>query len=151
MRRIVLTAMLAALIGCGIDEAKFEPTYRAGKALQSAVETSVNLIRYTELVQALDAEVSIVRDRAAGGSEEDLVKLYEDAVKSYKDALVIWQLKVEGQADVIFRGPTLDKMLEPYDVAFDKNDMAPAEATMRKIWPVASARLDKANNQLNGR
>jgi hypothetical protein len=148
MRRIVLTAMLTSLVACGIDKTKFEPTYRAGKTLQSAVETSVNLIRYTELVQALDAEVSIVRDRASGAKEKELVTLYEEALRSYKDALVIWQLKVEGRADVIFRGPTLDKLLEPYDVTFE-NDMAPAEATMRKIWPVASARLDRANARLN--
>ena len=148
MKRAVLAAMLIFSVGCGIDKTKFEPAYRSGKTLQSAVETGVNLIRYTELIQALDAEVSILKDRASGAQEKELASLYEEALRSYKDALVIWQLKVEGRADVIVRGPTLDKLLEPYDVAFE-NDMAPAEATMRKIWSVASARLDRANAQLN--
>jgi len=150
-------AVVACLLlaSCGVDQKKFDGAYRAGKAVQAAVNSGVNMTRYSELLQVLTTETSIAKDHEKGSAEKKLVEAYESAATSYGHALVLWHLKVEGPTDWIDMGPTLDKMLAPYtDIKFDQSVPGSKrvfiELAMQAIWKVASSKLDAANALLTG-
>lgn len=140
--------------GCGIDEKRFDGVYRSGKALEAAVDSGVTLLHYRELIQAFDTEVSIVNDRARGRAEKELVDKYEAAAQSYHHALLVWRLKVDGESDWIYSGPTLDKALAEYTIKWEgSSDLkrASVEASLPIIWAVAKVKLATANDVLNGK
>ena len=145
---------MLALSACDrTDSQKFDAVYRSGKAIESAVSSGTNIIKYRELLQAMDAEISILKDRAKGPKELKLLELYESAARSYTDALVLWQLKIEGGSDFLYLGPTLEKMLKPYDIRYEgDSDLrhGSSSAAIKIIWEEASKRLNAANALLHG-
>ena len=66
---IVVMAFLSS--SCGrFDRTKFEPSYRAGKALESAIAVGVNYQKLSELTQTFATEIAIATDAAKTEDEK---------------------------------------------------------------------------------
>jgi cytochrome c2 len=90
----VLTALMVAfLIGCKakIDQEKFDPLNRAGRAIQGALQSGVSYPRFTELLQAFSTEVLVAQDKVNSDVETELVKSYSDAFSIYSDSAELWR------------------------------------------------------------
>ena len=103
-----MLACTFAVACVGSDRKKFEGIHRAGIAVSSAIVKGVNASRYRELVLELEAQLAILKGRASGSTEMEIVDKYDDATRAYRAALAVWTLKVEGQSDRVFAGGTLD-------------------------------------------
>ena len=67
---------------------------------------------------------------------------------------MLWQLKIEGGSDFLYLGPTLEKMLKPYNIRYEgDSDLrhGSSSAWIKSIiWEEASKRLNAANALLHG-
>jgi hypothetical protein len=151
---VVLVACLS-IAACGrTDRKKFDATYRAGKVLATATDGGVNAVKYRELVTSFEAQISVVRRRATGEDERELVDQFEDALKAYRAALAVWTLKIDGQSDWVYSGPGLEELLKPYDIPFGAGPSGlkrlSADNAMKEIWRIAKAKLEVANTTYSG-
>ena len=156
VRCVAIVLACTVVLACGgPDRKKFEGTRRAGVAISTAVGKGVSAPRYRELVLQLEAQLAILKGRAVGPQETEIVEKYDDATRAYRAALAVWTLKVEGQSDRVFAGGTLDRLLAPYDIPFAEGAsgirQTSADVAMRHIWAIAGAKLETANNALNSK
>src|SRR5262245_8065148 len=91
-----------SVIGCHLDSAavrvdkvKLEPVYRSAKALESSISVGVNYAHCSELLQQLNTELSIARDKSSTPSEREILDNYAEAIPIYRDSLALWTLKIE--------------------------------------------------------
>lgn len=101
--RNLLWLMTVALVACksapppsvpprpALDQAKFEPLYRAGKAVEGSLAVGMNALRMSELEQALSTEIAVANDRAKTEHEKDLVLAYTAALVVLHDATTFWK------------------------------------------------------------
>ncbi len=97
---ISLLIFLLAAVACSkpqkkaaIDQAKFEPLYRAAKAVQGSTSVGVNYLKFSELLQTFATELSIAKDKAQTANEKKLVEMYAGVLTDYSDSLSIWTAK----------------------------------------------------------
>lgn len=102
LRVCAIAVVLAVLCSCStgvqrersvkIDQAKFEPLYRAGKMAQASVHVGISIDDLRKECQALAAELSIARDRVTGPEEARVVSAFAQSVSAYVDSQRFWQL-----------------------------------------------------------
>lgn len=154
---LVVAATMSA--ACGIDQKRFEPLYRAGKAISGATEVGATLVEYRELMQSLATEIEVAEDRASSSDELQLVAFYKDALAAYRDAATMWQAKIElasafrdkpprimlgprsGPSEAFF-GPLVDK----YDLrlSVDASNTIAVDEMQQEMWRIASEHIAAA-------
>jgi hypothetical protein len=154
-RGIVVLVACMLIAACGrTDRKKFDATYRAGRILSTATDRGVDAVKYRELVASFEAQISVVRRRADGEDERELVDQFEDALKAYRAALAVWTLKIDGQSDWVYSGPAIEELLKPYDIPFGEGPSGlkrlSADNAMKEIWRIAKAKLEVANSTYSG-
>jgi hypothetical protein len=90
---LAVVAIVGAL-GCRIDRVdqdRFEPLYRAGKAIGGSTAVGVNQMRFSELLQNLATEVLVASDRAQTDSEKRMTAAYAEAMEIYRQSLEVWR------------------------------------------------------------
>ncbi len=113
-RLLVAAAVCVCAAGCGggVDQQKFDRVFKAGKALQSAVQSSGSGPVHAELrdrLKEFDAEIDAVRDHTIGIHEADAVKAYADAADAYRYFLRFRTLDAEVDTrQIVLKGPNLE-------------------------------------------
>jgi hypothetical protein len=139
-----------------IDQTKFEPLYRAAKAIDASLSVSITLPDYRKGIQAMATEVSIAKDKAVAPEEQKLVELYSDTLSVYQDGLEIWDKKLELQAKYEFSKaiPCATEQITQIANRYNLNCIEwPGSSgivvipndTLQYLWAVAGTRLRKAN------
>jgi hypothetical protein len=98
LRASGLFAAFLAVSCSGVDRAKFEPAYRAGKALEVEISSGVNMAEAERLLKAFQTEVAMLNGRANGQKELDCFAALDSAAAAFKDFLDIRSLDLRGDA-----------------------------------------------------
>jgi hypothetical protein len=143
MRESLLSTILVFSLAVGAnasEQLKFEPLYRAGKAIEGATASGVGFVKFSELTQAFTTELLVANDRAATDKERQIVALYATAAQAYVDSLTIWRANIQtsGAAEVL---PNVQPLFKRYRLT----DRVGNEATLQIIWSVAGKALKKAD------
>lgn len=166
MRNALVVWLVLSSVGCGlghktapakaspsptIDQARFEPLYRSGKAVEGAMSTGVSLIQFSELLQNLATEVGIAKDKATRPDELAMVGRFNEALATLVLSRQTWQDSNAEDAQQIWAIalPMLQAASRTYfsDAAGAKAAIAEAEAAQtRWAQEVATrgARVQKA-------
>jgi hypothetical protein len=144
-----------------MDQQKFEPLYRAGKAIEGATSVGVSYLKLGELLQGLATEVLVYKDRTNGEEEELLVALHAKALQIYKDSLVVWKPKIdtgETLAPNVYGGREVSLLVDQYNLDAEANTRTPdlviikdGDAALRKMWSVADLQLQRAELVYKGK
>jgi len=119
-----------------VNQKLFEPTYRAAKTLQGATTTGLTHAKYSELLQALATELSIVKDqRPAGEQNIKLLALFEETLGHYEAAGIFWKAKLDGPT----RGATRAVKGIPIYFEKQKSDDAKLKLAERYELPITKA------------
>jgi len=157
MRRLPFIFVLAFVAGCSgkVDQQKFDPLYRAGKAIESATSLGVNILKYRELVQDLATEVSIGNDRASSGREKKMVALFGEALAAYKDAETVWGTKLKATRSqlTVSEYPELGRIVSDYPI--NGLGVGPSfefwpDPAIQVIWQRAGAKVRAAIAEYTG-
>ncbi len=140
-----------------IDQAKFEPLYRAGKTVQASLAVGLTHQRFGELQQAFATEISIGNDKAATENERALVAAYHAALMTLQESGLIWKHKLDNarydfipEGRVYMEAP-LFPIAEKYGLAQRVHDPhgkpwhSVSEDGIQTIWTRAGQELDYAN------
>jgi hypothetical protein len=77
------------------DSNKFEALHRSAVTLSSATEVGLNLTQFLGMLQALQAEASIVAEKTTSPAERRVLDSYNDLINIYKDSYIVWQVDIE--------------------------------------------------------
>lgn len=113
VRLLVAAAVCVCVAGCGgVDQQKFDRVFKAGKALQSEVQSSGSGPVRAELrdhLKEFDTEIDAVRDHTIGIHEADALKAYADAADAYRYFLRFRTLDAEEDTrQILLKGPNLE-------------------------------------------
>ncbi len=150
---VLAVGLLLSACGSGVNKAKCEGLYRAGKGIEGAVSVGVNLIGYRELLQKLATEISIAADSAASDSEREMVTAYRDALVAYKDAETIWSKSLSGPSRLNAFDPEIKRIAGEYPIdgeGVGANFSFDAKAAVQTIWQTAQRELTRGNRVYNG-
>ena len=142
MMKTALIAVAAGLLtvtaGCsGIDQKKLEPVYRSAKAVEAGATAGVSYMQFRELLQPLQTELAIARDRVSNEAERGLVADYGKAADLYQDSAALWALKIE-------HGPFLSDdgaataLATKHGLRRTEIGTIDADAGIRSIWAQAA-------------
>jgi membrane-bound lytic murein transglycosylase B len=82
-------AGLLLCAACSPDRTKLEPVYRAAKTIEGTAGVGITAARLAELVQQLNTEIGIARDKRLTPTETQAIEAYADGVAICQDALVL--------------------------------------------------------------
>ena len=113
VRLLVAAAVCVCVAGCGgVDQQKFDRVFKAGKALQSEMQSSGSGPMRAELrdrLKEFDTEIDAVRDHTIGIHEADALKAYADAADAYRYFLRFRTLDAEEDTrQILLKGPNLE-------------------------------------------
>lgn len=108
MRNALVALLVVSSVGCGpgsvaapakaapspaptIDQVKFEPLYRSGKAIEGALGTGVSLMKFGELLQNMATEIGIAKDKATRPDEIAMVSQFGQALAMFVSSRQTWQ------------------------------------------------------------
>jgi hypothetical protein len=94
MKRLIVSLILFSASPL-FAQSKFEPTYRAGKTLQIAIDNGVAYAKFNELLQAFATEISIAQDKSTTDAEKAVVLLFDDSLAGYKDSKALWDCQLQ--------------------------------------------------------
>jgi hypothetical protein len=86
--------MLAGLTSCSW-QAKFEPLYRAARALDGALAVGTSYADFNALLQRFATEMIVADDRAQSQGEKELVGSYRDLFVTYKESATVWKHQID--------------------------------------------------------
>ena len=149
MREALLSTIVVFSLAVGAnasEQLKFEPLYRAGKAIEGATAVGVGFVKFSELTQAFTTELLVAKDRAATDKERQIVALYATAAQAFVDSLTIWRANIQtaGAAEVLLN-------VQPLFERYRLTDRVGNEAALQIIWSVAGKALKKADLAYAGR
>lgn len=143
-----------------ISRSKFEPVYRASKAIQAATGTGVTYEKFGELLQALSAEIAIAKDQELNQHEVHLMKLYDEALTHYRVSSELWSAKLQA-TNKIWKGgiPLMDTLAgvpETYDIPTSPQGEFPnvfilPSNSIQIVWQKADTVVDQATEVYYGR
>jgi hypothetical protein len=109
---MALVAACAVVISCGgVDQQKFDRIYKAGKALQTEVESNSGLPRpqSRDLLKEFDAEIAALSDHTIGKRESEALQAYTDAANAYRYFLRFRVLDLDvDSSQMLLKGPNLE-------------------------------------------
>jgi hypothetical protein len=109
---MALVAACAVVISCGgVDQQKFDRIYKAGKALQTEVESNSGLPRpqSRDLLKEFDAEIAALSDHTIGKRESEALQAYADAANAYRYFLRFRVLDLDvDSSQMLLKGPNLE-------------------------------------------
>jgi hypothetical protein len=109
---MALVAACAVVISCGgVDQQKFDRIYKAGKALQTEVESNSGLPRpqSRDLLKEFDAEIAALSDHTIGKRESEALQAYADAANAYRYFLRFRVLDLDvDSSQILLKGPNLE-------------------------------------------
>jgi RNase P/RNase MRP subunit p29 len=113
MRRpIALAVACAFTCACGgVDQAKFEGVFKAGKALQAEVQASGGALnsQSRDRLKQFDTEIDALRDRTIGTHEADVLQAFAEAADAYRYFLRFRALDPEaGTGQILLKGPNIE-------------------------------------------
>ena len=121
-RTIALIAACAFVVACGgVDKQKFDAAVKAGKVLQSDVESTHGQIgpEFRDHLKQFDTEISALQDKAIGRREVDAVKAFTEAGDAYRYFLRFRVLDLNKDSTQIeVKGPNLE-VAERYKLPID--------------------------------
>lgn len=82
-----------------ITQRIFEPVYRASKTLQGATNAGVNMLKFSELMQAFATEIAIAKDQQMNELDKQLIGLYDEAFGALQFSAVLWKAKNEAHQE----------------------------------------------------
>ncbi|MDP2924202.1 MAG: hypothetical protein Q8O30_10870 [Candidatus Omnitrophota bacterium] len=151
-----------------IKKNKFEGVYRAAKTIVSAVNVGVNFMKFNELVQNFETELSILKDKKLTGAEERISELYDQASKMYEDSLALWDAMIRHNVDKPGHMTGTDKrillallpMLAKYGIEVKTEETFSErwgkstiyflpKNSLQLIWSKAQEEIDQANKFLH--
>ena len=154
IRAVSLVGLAALTLGCqatgstkdtvGLDRAKMEPLYRSAKAIESSVGVGVNYSKLSELLQNLNLELSIAKDKQLRPDERALVDAYAEAVPVYKDSLALWGLKIE-KGRILSSYGQAEELAQKYNIKHEATTTIDADLGMQIIWAKAGEAVAKGN------
>lgn len=151
---LFLTGVVGACSGCtnpDVDRTKFDATYRAAKAVESAANVGVNYQRFSEVVQAFTTELSIAKDKATSDKERELVSSYTKALDPYRDSLTVWAWKIEhGPVLTSYNDVRLADFMRKYNVTPYATGNWNADKAIQATFAEGAVRLKQANELLTG-
>ncbi|MGI8785170.1 MAG: hypothetical protein ACR2L2_16150 [Acidobacteriota bacterium] len=83
------------------DKTKFEGVYRAAKAVEGASNSGVNCLKFSELLQSLATELSILSDKISTEQEKELAALYVAVSATYQDSSMLWKAKLDTKYHIL--------------------------------------------------
>ena len=147
LKKIFYSFLVCLLfIGCSrsIDQEKFNNVNRATKAVQGAIMTGVNYMKFSELLQNMGTEILIIKDKLRTEKEKELLKQYVDVYEMYKDSLDVWNKKIQASNEFELAHYTKDRDLLPYAKKYNVEIFRPShDDVIQTIWRKASERIQK--------
>jgi hypothetical protein len=164
LERTFLTLLLLnlfAALSCGwfkptVDQAKFEPAYKAMKSIQGATAVGVNYMRFGELLGNFATEVSIAADKTASDKEREILVHYATVLVIYNDSYTIWRTSLSSsRSELLPQGrlviseeiaPIVDKYYLPlkfhtfYGINYRSIDL---HSSLQKLWDQASTKMNR--------
>jgi hypothetical protein len=153
MRPLSPTLLLAVLMtwGCssGVDHAGFDTLNRAALTVREQVGVGVNLVQYRTLIGSYSTELALAAEKAANQPEHQFVALHGQALRAYRDALTVWEAKIEAGTETLGSGRK-DLAAFPDQYALEGTRRSnvfvfDAETAIHKMWGVAAAKLSAAD------
>jgi hypothetical protein len=145
--------LLLFSISCApqIDKNKFENVNRAAKTIEGSVKIGVNYQRFSELLQNMSTEATIVKDQIKTEEEAELLKRYEIILETYQESGIVWQnmrygyIYVEGEIEAI----VVKYNLPTETHKFPRKFRTISGNVIQLIWETARIKTDSANVILN--
>lgn len=150
-----------------IEKNKFEGVYRAAKTIASAANVGVNFMKFNELLQNFETELSILKDKKLTGEEEKISELYGQASKMYEDSLTLWDAMIKYDVDNPSRMDYADMkvllalrpLLAQYGIELKMDERLSKfmnfsfyilpKNSLQLIWSKAQEEIDQANRFLH--
>ena len=120
-RTIALIAACACVVACGVELLFVYAAVKAGKVLQSDVESTHGQIgpEFRDHLKQFDTEISALQDKAIGRREVDAVKAFTEAGDAYRYFLRFRVLDLNKDSTQIeVKGPNLE-VAERYKLPID--------------------------------
>ena len=113
-RRLSIASSLVCVltVGCGgVDQQKFDGIYKAGKALQTEVDSThgAPASPARDRLKEFDAAIDALRDHTVGRQESDALGAYAEAADAYRYFLRFRNIETEGGgSEIPLKGPNLE-------------------------------------------
>jgi hypothetical protein len=134
-----------------IDETiqkRFEPLYRAAKALEATPTVGITLIELRDLVQKALTEISIARDKSSTKYEREIIDLYEAGINPYLDSLKLFKARLESKnPNGIACVGEVDSIALKYDfdcMKWEAQILIPNES-LQLLWEIGINGIKRAN------
>ncbi len=154
--RIRLILLFACLLAAcqGFDQQKFDPAYRAGKALEVEIKSSGGTTAAsTTLLRQFQTEVSALQGRTQGKRESDALASLVNAADAYQDFLRFRALDYDAPNGKILVMGTLEAVVAKYQLPCERignNMWADSGAALRLLLNAAETNLQQGNRTING-
>jgi len=152
---VVVLAIGCVVSACGnVDQKKFDPVYRAGKALEIEVNaTGGASARSNELAKQFQTEVSALSGRARGTRETQALQAYAEAGDAYEFFIRFRSLDFDSvKGRIWLRGTNLDvasRFKFPVETK-DGEKFVDSGDAMKILLEVAQRKLTEGNQIVNG-
>jgi hypothetical protein len=151
---LIVMAFLVSSCGPRFERTKFEPTYRAGKAIEGAIEVGVNYPKLSELTQTFATELNIATEAAKTESEKEVASAYAAVLPPLKDSLTVWTVRIrEGNIFATYGSRELVPLMDKYNIKpvheYKGGQNYDGENALRDIWADATKKLTVANDLLS--
>jgi len=77
------------------DQKKFEPVYRAAKAVEASAVIGMDNHKFNDLLQTFATEASIAQDKAETAKDREIVEQYQKVLEIYTDSKTLWDKKIK--------------------------------------------------------
>ena len=141
-RVITVIALVFGATACSRTptvQVKFEPLYRAAKAIQASTAVGLSYQQLGELLLTLGTEVSIAADKAEAPEEKALVAAYVSVLEAYKDSHSVWNATIQSNSRVT---RDLEPLVAKYKLPASGGTFE--DGAIQMIWQSASTRVDNA-------
>jgi hypothetical protein len=148
--------LLVIVVACstGVDQAKFDRVYRAGKALEVEVNSTGGASARSGLLQKeFETEVAALEGRAQGQQETDALRAFTEASDAYKYFLRFRSLDfdaVEGR--ILLMGTNLE-VASRYNLPVETRSgsrWVDSGTALKVLLETAERKLAEANRFVNG-
>lgn len=153
---VLFALAVTATSACNrFDAQRFEPAYRAGKAVEVHVDNTggVNVADANRLLQQFQTEVSLLEGRARSERESGIVQALTASADAYKEFLRFRELDMRDAVDgrILLMGTLLD-VAKKYEFPVERRgdtDWVSSGAALKLLLPIAKSKLAEAGRLIN--